>query len=113
MNTFASMPSMNPDDIFCKTARGQDEINTRAHGLSMQHRRVLILVNGSNDVAELTRLSLYENAADILLSLMADGFIRAAADTSPGSATAAADYSLTDASTWHPARAQEKSTSED
>jgi len=48
---------MNPDDIFCKTARGQIEIKTRAQGLSMQHRRVLILVNGSNDVAELKRLS--------------------------------------------------------
>jgi hypothetical protein len=90
---------MNPDDIFCKTAKGQTEIKTRAQGLSMQHRRVLILVNGSNDVAELKRLSLYENAADILQSLMADGFIKAGSDTSPGSATAAQDYATADSST--------------
>jgi hypothetical protein len=31
----------------------------------MHHRRVLILVNGSNDVTELKRLSLNESAPDI------------------------------------------------
>jgi hypothetical protein len=99
MGLFGQSSSMNPDDIFCKTARGQDEIRTRSQGLSMQQRRVLILVNGSNDVAELQRLSLYENAADILLSLVEDGFIKAGSDTSPSSATAAQDYAIADSST--------------
>ena len=90
---------MNPDDIFCKTTKGQAEIKTRSQGLSMQHRRVLILVNGSNDVAELKRLSLYENASDILQSLIADGFIQPGADASPGTATSAQDYATTDSST--------------
>jgi len=98
MSLFAQRPSMNPDDIFCKTARGLAEIKTRSQALSMQHRRVLILVNGSNDVAELKRLSLYEDVADILLSLVANGFIKAGSDVSPGSATAAQDYSIEDSS---------------
>jgi hypothetical protein len=89
---------MNPDDIFYKTARGQAEIKTGAQGLSMQHRRVLILVNGSNDVAELKRLSLYENAADILQSLAANGFIKAGPDASPGPASHAKDYAISKSS---------------
>jgi len=60
----------------------------------MQHRRVLILVNGSNDVAERTRLSLYENASYILLSLLANGFIQAGSDSSPGPTSAAQDYAI-------------------
>jgi len=99
MSLFAQTTSMNSDDIFCKTAKGQAEIKTRSQGLSMQHRRVLILVNGSNDVAELKRLSLNENAADILLSLVTNGFIKAGSDASPGPATAAQDYAIAKSST--------------
>ena len=84
---------MTRDDIFSKTVKGQNEMETRSHGLSMQHRRVLILVNGSNNVADLIRMSLCDNAPDILTSLAADGFIESGASNSPSSATAAHDYS--------------------
>ena len=84
---------MNLNDIFCKTAKGQAEIESRSHGLSMKHRRVLILANGSNNLAELTRLSLCENAPEILQLLIADGFIESGTSSSPGTSTAAQDYS--------------------
>jgi hypothetical protein len=74
--------------------QGAAEIKSRSQGLSMQHRRALILANGSNDVAELKRLSAHENATDILLSLVANGFIQAGSDASPGQATAAQDYAI-------------------
>lgn len=83
---------MNPKQIFTKTARGQNEIRTRSAGLSMQHRRVLILANGRNDVRELTRLSRNENTIDILVSLRADGYIKASSD--PDSTVPAQDYAL-------------------
>jgi hypothetical protein len=77
-------------DIHHKTTKGQSEIESRARGLSMQQRRVLILVNGSNDTAELKRMSLCENVAEILEMLLAGDFI----DTSSSSTTAVAaqDY---------------------
>ena len=71
---------MNANTIFSKTSKGQEEIDSRAHGLSMQHRRVLILVNGSNDVTALTRLSLCENVPDIIQTLVTDGFIQGDGD---------------------------------
>jgi hypothetical protein len=61
--------------IYHKTTKGQSEIESRSHGLSMQQRRVLILVNGSNDTAELKRMSLCENVVEILETLSAGDFI--------------------------------------
>ena len=73
-------------DIYHKTTKGQDEIESRSHGLSIQQRRVLILANGSNDTAELKRMSLCENVVEILEMLSAGGFI----DSSSSSTTAVA-----------------------
>jgi len=61
--------------IYHKTTKGQSEIESRAHGLSMQQRRVLILVNGSNDTAELKRMSLCKNVVEILETLSTGNFI--------------------------------------
>ena len=77
-------------DIYHKTTKGQSEIESRAHGLSMQQRRVLILVNGSNDTAELKRLSLCENVVEILGMLSAGDFIDTS--SSPTSAVKVQDY---------------------
>lgn len=85
---------MKADDLFRKTIRGQDEIETRSNGLSMRHRRVLILVNGSNSLAELERISLCDNTAEILESLIAQGFIESGANTNASTTVAAQDYSL-------------------
>ena len=77
-------------DIYHKTTKGQSEIESRSHVLSIQQRRVLILVNGSNDTAELKRMSLCENIMEILETLLAGDFI----GTSSSSTTAVAsqDY---------------------
>ena len=76
--------------IYHKTTKGQSEIESRSHGLSLQQRRVLILVNGSNDTAELKRMSLCEDVVEILEMLLSGAFI----DTSASSTTAVAaqDY---------------------
>ena len=52
---------MNTDDMYDKTSTGQKEVNENAAGLSMMERRVLILVNGENDVETLAKLSLCDN----------------------------------------------------
>ena len=76
--------------IYHKTTKGQSEIESRSHGLSMQQRRVLILVNGSNDTAELKRMSLCENVVEILETLSAGDFIDN--DSSSTTSITAQDY---------------------
>lgn len=62
-------------EIFLKTAKGQSEVEARTNALSMKERRVLILVNGENNTATLKKLSLCENIAEILETLLSGGFI--------------------------------------
>ena len=55
-----------------KTSTGQKEVQENAAGLSMMERRVLILVNGENDIEKLAKLSLcdhIETVVDRLLEL--------------------------------------------
>ena len=52
----------------------------------MKERRVLILVNGENNTATLEKLSLCENIAEILQTLLSGGFI----ERQPGSTDTAA-----------------------
>jgi len=82
---------MKASDIFHKTTRGQAEIDSRSRELSMKQRRVLILVNGANDCNELKRLSLCDDIASILKTLIEGGFI--GGGTSTTTAVAAQDYS--------------------
>lgn len=79
-------------EIYHKTTKGVSEIESRAHGLSMQQRRVLILVNGSNNTAELKRLSLFDNVVEILETLSTGEFINSS--PTPAAAVAAQDYGL-------------------
>lgn len=87
---------MKPDELFNKTSKGQAEMESRRYGLSARQRRVLILVNGQNDVAELERLVQFNDAIDILGMLLADGFIESLSEDSTESPTtvAARDYAL-------------------
>ena len=66
---------MEPNEIFSKTAQGQAEIDTAERSLSMQERRLLILVNGDKDAATLGKLSLCENSLEILDKLLEQGLI--------------------------------------
>lgn len=81
---------MQAKDIFHKTSKGQAEIETRSGGLTMKQRRVLILVNGANDIDELARLSLCADVADILQSLAENGFVNNGSSTT--TAVEAQDY---------------------
>lgn len=60
--------------VYRKTAKGQSEIETRAHRLVPRLRSTLILVDGRKTDEELARLVQGEPAA-ALISLLADGFI--------------------------------------
>lgn len=75
--------------LFRKTAKGQTEIETRAHRLLPRLRALLILVDGKRDIAVLT--TLVAQQADVLLEeLAAQGFIEAAPEPAPGASAAAA-----------------------
>ncbi len=70
--------------IFRKTAKGVDEIATRAHRLVPRLRTALILVDGARSDAELAKL-IPQNAGDTLQELIRDGYIEAAAVVEPPS----------------------------
>ena len=61
---------MNTNDMYDKTSTGQREVNENASGLSMMERRVLILVNGENDVEKLAKLSLCEDIEAVVDRLL-------------------------------------------
>ncbi|MCP4335861.1 MAG: hypothetical protein GY785_24715 [Gammaproteobacteria bacterium] len=82
---------MKASNIFHKTTKGQAEIDSRSGNLSMKDRRVLILINGANDCNELKRLSLCDNIAEILATLIDGDFIDDG--TSAITAIPAQDYS--------------------
>ncbi len=71
---------MQASEIFSKTPKGLAEIGTKTDALTIKERRVLILVNGENDVATLERLSLIDDINSALARLLKLGFI-VAADT--------------------------------
>lgn len=64
--------------IFRKTAKGADEIATRANRLVPRLRTALILVDGVRDDAELRKL-IAQNAAETLQELLSTGYIEQAA----------------------------------
>lgn len=62
--------------LFRKTAKGQAEIETRAHRLTPRLRGLLILVDGKRDLAGLAAL-LPQGAEALLQELTTQGFIEA------------------------------------
>jgi hypothetical protein len=64
--------------VYRKTAKGQAEIDTRAHRLLPRLRQALILVDGRKTDAELAKLILAEPEAT-LATLQTEGFIEAIA----------------------------------
>jgi hypothetical protein len=75
---------MNHSQVLVKTAKGQEEIQTKTHKLSPRQRRLLILVDGSSTVgATLSRLAMLGGEIEAELeTLLADGFL-APRDTLP------------------------------
>jgi hypothetical protein len=60
--------------VYCKTDKGQSEIQTRAHRLAPRARQALILVDGKRDEDMLSSLIPGE-AVHILGDLLSEGFI--------------------------------------
>jgi len=62
-------------DIYDKTETGKKEITDSAAGLSMMQRRVLILINGENEVEKLAKLSLCDDIDPTIDRLLELGLI--------------------------------------
>jgi hypothetical protein len=70
---------MNNSDVLVKTAKGAEEIQTRAHGLAQKLRALLIVVDGRQSVATLAqRFSGLGDVEAALAELLAQGFVQAA-----------------------------------
>ncbi len=69
---------MNTDLVFSRTEKGNFEINSRKHQLSMRLRTVLILVDGKSNVDQLRdKASAIPEFENFLEDLALDGFISA------------------------------------
>ena len=77
---------MDQTQVFAKTPKGAAEITLRVGGLSLQERRVLIMIDGERSVGELAPL-LREGQIDAVIALLhSRGFIRDAGPSNPESA---------------------------
>lgn len=86
---------MDTSRVLVKTAKGQEEIRTKAHKLSPRLRRLLILVDGRSTVGEtLARLAvLGDGLADQLETLLREGFL-APLDGTTGALAPQAPFNL-------------------
>lgn len=77
---------------YAKTPKGQEEIETRSHGLNPRARRVLILIDGKRRMEELRGLCAVPNLDDTLGVLHQEGYIEpvSVADPAPAPAPQAA-----------------------
>jgi len=64
---------------YSKTAKGHEEIAERSAGLGLRARRLLILIDGRREPAELARLAGDAHIDQTLQALVEGGFIQAAA----------------------------------
>lgn len=77
--------------VFHKTAKGIEEMEKRAYGLSPKVRRLLIMVDGKRSVDTLREMALSDDLTHTLGMLEEDGFIEVSAlQTSAGLAPAPA-----------------------
>ena len=91
-------------DTYDKTVNGKNEVTDNAVGLSMMERRVLILVNGENEVEKLAKLSLCDDIDATLDRLLELGLIQVAETTlveiapeaASGEAAVAGDVTVTE-----------------
>lgn len=62
-------------EIFSKTAKGQEEIKTRAGGLTQRMRQVLIFVDGKRSRQDLHGMLKGDDMNDLLAALVEEGYI--------------------------------------
>lgn len=70
-------------EVFAKTVKGQDEIKTRAGGLSQRARQVLIFVDGKRDLAALGKMLPVEALESTLQLLCEQGYVAVAEASLP------------------------------
>jgi hypothetical protein len=75
--------------VFAKTAKGQDEIATKAGGLSPRVRRVLIFVDGKRTVDELRGMLQSDDLQHTLGMLEEEGYIELTSAIAPAGKTSA------------------------
>jgi hypothetical protein len=63
------------ETTYAKTAKGQEEIKTRAGGLTLRMRQALIIVDGKRSIDELRSTLNADNADDMLTALAEQGYI--------------------------------------
>ncbi len=85
---------MNP--AYAKTPKGQEEIETRCHGLNPRARRALILVDGKRRLEELRGLCTVPDLDATLGMLQQDGYIAPVAAPEPAPAPPAPALASTD-----------------
>lgn len=68
-----------PEQVFVKTAKGQEEIARRAHGLGPRHRQILILVDGKRDLRVLAGMFAQGELHGVVSHLLQHGYIAAPA----------------------------------
>lgn len=72
--------------IYEKTPKGLDEVKSKAHGLSMIERRVLIFVDGKRTLDAISALPRVDDPDNIIGFLETEGFITPAATAAPPAA---------------------------
>ena len=100
---------MGDDGIYRKTEKGRTEIATRVNKLGMRERTLLIMVDDKTSRRDLMSRSAHPGCADILDSLLAQGFIEidpAAVPAAAGAAPAASAPSATSSAPPVPAANQ-------
>ena len=72
---------MNPQALFVKTDKGQDEIKNRTHKLEARSRQILVMVDGGKSASDLLQTAKgFGGTPELLLSLLKEGFIREGTD---------------------------------
>lgn len=91
------------DGLFAKTAKGYDEVDTKAGGLPPVLRRLLIFVNGKRSLKELATLPRVDDLNKALQELEQGGYITRIAAESTASPAALAAAPVVAVSTSLPA----------
>ncbi len=83
---------MELNQVYLKTAKGQEEILNRAYKLSANLRRLLIMVDGRSTAADMaSRLTMLGDVAAALVELEIGGFIATSTPRAPAPVPAAPD----------------------
>lgn len=68
--------NMTMNDVFIKTPKGREEIDSKAGGLSLIMRRVLIFLDGKRTLREVKTLPKIDDVEQIITSLEKQGYIQ-------------------------------------